>query len=199
MKTILFISAAIFSLSAISAQTKLISHKSHSGSNKNFALALNANLFNINESNLGHAPNRLVENASLDSVIYVSENEVILVTNKHIVDNSEKSFDSTIWIPGRETLIDHPLFSKKNSLDSIKQVIKKQYNFKNDIDKTVFVGYDNQNKLIKKDKKEKSIIPVTPINNDKPNKGLLILAIGLFSFLMTWAIYKLKPKHSISE
>lgn len=199
MKTILFISAAIFSLSAISAQTKLISHKSHSGSNKNFSLALNGNLFNINESNLGHAPNRLVENASLDSVIYVSDNEVILVTNKHIVDSSEKTFDSAIWIPGRETLIDNPLFSKKNSLDSIKQVIKKQYNFKNDIDKTVFVGYDNQNKLIKKDKKEKSIIPVTPINNDKPNKGLLILAIGLFSFLMTWAIYKLKPKHLISE
>ncbi|RZK55325.1 MAG: hypothetical protein EOO87_08170, partial [Pedobacter sp.] len=35
------------------AQTKLISHKSHSGSNSNFRLALNKNLFDIEQSNFG--------------------------------------------------------------------------------------------------------------------------------------------------
>lgn len=201
MKTILFISAAIFSLSVISAQTKLISHKSHSGSNTNFALALKGNLFNINESNLGHAPNRIVENAALDSVIYISEQEVILVTNKHNVDGFLDSSDSTVWVPGREIVVDHPLFSKNHSLDSIKQILKEQYNFKNDIDKTVFVGYDNKSKLYKKEKKkkEKFIIPVVLQSNDAPNKGWMILALGLLSFLGTWIFYRFSGNLRLTE
>jgi hypothetical protein len=35
------------------------------------------------------------------------------------------------------------LFSKRHSLDSIKKVIKAQYHFKNPVEKTIFVGFDN--------------------------------------------------------
>lgn len=179
----------------VSAQTKLIFHKSHSGSNANFALAIHENLFNIHESNLGHAPTRMVENAALDSVIFVSDREVILVTKVHFIDMFRETFDSTIWTPGREIVIDHPLFSKKHALDSIKQVLKTTYNFQNDIDSTVFIGYDNQSTFSNNDKKDdKSLIPIVTNDHNVPSKGFLILAVVLISFLVTIAVYKFIPK-----
>lgn len=189
MKTILFISTAIFTLSLISAQTKLISHKSHSGNDANFSLAISGNLFNIRESNLG-LPSTI---PSLDSVIYISEEKVVTVT-------TERFNNGQIWRSKKDTLKNDELFSKKHSLDSIKTEMKKTPTIYN-IDSIIFVGYDNKTKLYKKEKKkkEKSIIPVLPINNDTPSKGLMTLGILLLSFLVTWAIYKFTPKHLISE
>ncbi|SMC81083.1 hypothetical protein [Moheibacter sediminis] len=196
MKTILFILAAIFSLSVISAQTKLISHKSHSGSDANFALALKGNLFNISESNLG-LPTTI---PSLDSVIYISEEKVVTIS-------SERFENGHVWRTKKDTLKNDELFSKKHSLDSIKSEMKKTPTIYN-IDSIVFVGYDNHTKLYKKEakqkrkrekKKEKSIIPVGLQNNETPNKGLMILGMGLFSFLVTWVVYRFSGNFRLSE
>lgn len=133
------------------AQTKIIAHKSHSGSNAEFNLALENNLFDIDEDNLGMAPERYEIkkrnlHPQLDSVIYVSETKAIVVTSTVCV--SENVYNSTetrheVWKPGKEIAMNHPLFKNQHSLDSIKSVLKNQYGFENPIDDVVFVGYDN--------------------------------------------------------
>lgn len=44
-----------------------------------------------------------------------------------------------------DTIQNHPLFPKQHSLDSIKQVLANDYNFQNQLETIVFVGYDNLN------------------------------------------------------
>lgn len=134
------------------AQTKMIEHKSHSGTIANFDPE------NVPNSNFGVAPRRNVTKARLDSVIFVDEHTAIMVTSNCEVDFDGS--DTTWWKPGRETVIDHPLFSKQHQLSFIKTELKNQYHFRNNINSVVFIGYDNKetrkNKKGKKDKKNTS-------------------------------------------
>lgn len=171
------------------SQTKLISHKSHSGSDAEFRMALENNLFDTENSNLGQAPNRYERNAVLDSVIYVSDEKTILVTSQFCVESDREDYkiiSSKKWSAGKETVYHHNLFSKKHSLDSIKAVLKTQYSFRNDIDKVVFVGYDNQAEKPKK--KKKSLIPVSDFTI--PSKPLLILLLTLLSSIVAFFVWK---------
>lgn len=145
---ILFLSLAYVSSQA---QTKLIAHKSHSGSDAEFNLALENNLFDIDEDNLGMAPERFEIkkrnlHPQLDSVIFVSETKAIVVTSSVCTSVNAYNPEETrheVWKPGKEIAINHPLFKNQHSLDSIKKVLKNQYGFENPIDEVVFVGYDN--------------------------------------------------------
>lgn len=171
------------------SQTKLISHKSHSGSDAEFRIAFENNLFDTENSNLGVAPNRYERNAVLDSVIYVSDEEAILVTSQFCVESDREDYkilSSKKWSAGKEAVYHHNLFSKKHSLDSIKAVLKSQYSFRNDIDKVVFVGYDNQAEKPKK--KKKAITPVSDFS--LPAKPLLILLLTLLSLIVAYFIWK---------
>ena len=79
-------------------------------------------------------------------------------------------------------------------MDSIKTVLKEQYNFNNEIEKTVFVGYDN-----KKRKYKKNIEPVAGLpgdNNQTPFGPQFVLILSLIvglsllaAFISLW-IYK---------
>ena len=75
---------ALLSLPAM-AQTKLISHKSHSGSMATFTTAFNNNLFDIGESDFGAAPYRQVKAAQLDSVIFINPATAIMVKLKFVL------------------------------------------------------------------------------------------------------------------
>ncbi len=193
MKTPLLL---LFSLVCITsqAQTKLIAHKSHSGTNADFSTAFANDLFDIGNDNLGVAPQRYnIQkkhlHPSLDSVIFVSEEKVLLVTSNHCdrIDYSEDSENGKkdeVWKAGKETAHNHPLFSKNHSLDSIKQILKDSYGFENPIDNVVFVGYDNkkkekiettpvvENAIIKEDKKEKK-------KKRFDSQGAVLVALGL--------------------
>jgi hypothetical protein len=183
------------SFSAISfSQTKLISHKSHSGSDSNFRIALEKNLFDIGDSNLGDVPYREVKNAQLDTVIYISKGKSVMKTseyckieNKYNRINEDKS-SGNFWKKGTDTVFNHPLFSKKNSLDSIKNVLKQQFHFKNDIDKVIFIGFDNNSQ--KHPKKKSETILNTDSNSDFPTKPFLILSIALLSILVVYFSWK---------
>lgn len=179
---------------SVAAQTKKIAHKSHSGSNENFSIALSEELFDIGESNFGHAPNPMVKNAILDSVIFVSDTMAILVTSEYCtrsmrpVNGSKPS--GTLWRAGREKAPNHPLFSRCHSLDSIKTVLKQQYHFKNLMDSVVFVGYDNN-----KDKQYKafSIVPGSSGDNDTPFGGqfwLIVTFVLLLSAAGGWIAWR---------
>jgi len=123
------------------AQTKMIAHKSHSGKKETFKIALENRIFGLEGSNFGEAPQPLVRTSRLDSVIFLSQKKAIMVTSDLCYKGRTKK--SSVWSAGRDTVIDHPLFSKKHDLDSIKTILQTQYYFKNPIDSVAFVGYDN--------------------------------------------------------
>jgi hypothetical protein len=138
-----FIILFILPFTFLQAQTKKIAFKSHSGSAENFAIALENDLFDMDGSNFGQAPEREIKSAQLDSVIFVSDSVTLLVTSVYCTMRYAPKDNAELWRAGREVALYHPLFSKKHSLDSIKRVIKEHYNFKNPVEKTIFVGFDN--------------------------------------------------------
>lgn len=184
MKAFLF---SLFCITGSFAQTKLISHKSHSGSAETFRVALAGNLFDIGNSNLGDPRPYLKTN--LDSVIYVSEAKAIWVT-------SEESHLGAESKPGkkqrlnsrRDTIFDPAILSKKHELDSIKKRLKRDDQFSNSIDSVVFVGYDNE-----REKRKKSGFPLFIASNNnwpKFTSALFLLASSLFAAYFIWKTRK---------
>jgi len=133
--------AGLLVTQSISGQTKRIAHKSHSGKKENFKAALNNRLFGLEGSNFGQAPTPIVKNSKLDSVIFLSAGRAVMVTSNYCTDRRTEK--STRWAAGRDTVTNHPLFSKKHDLDSIKTVLQTQYYFQNPVESITFVGYDN--------------------------------------------------------
>lgn len=170
------------------AQTRLIYHKSHSGKAENFLTATSNNLFYTNNSNLGHAPIETVKNANLDSLIYLDNNRVVMVTSEvcsNLKRNNVAVGHSSVWKAGKDTLVGHKLFTQKHQLDSIKKELKEKYHFKNNIDSVKFLGYDN--KVVKKSKKKKSlVIPVS--DTPKFPTGMFIVVVSALIFLM-WRLW----------
>jgi hypothetical protein len=187
------------------AQTKKISYKSHSGNTALFAAALENELFDISFSNFGMAPERYIRNAKLDTVIFLSEHKAIMVTSEYC---GRPDKNPTLWRAGRDTVTDHPLFSRQHSLDSIKKTLKEKYYFNGEIEDTRFIGYDNKKKKYKQAVQpapvppsssssqqkpdEQIILPVTNANKGTPPDNSLPLYIGilvvasLFSGLFSW-------------
>lgn len=166
------------------SQTKLIAFKSHSGTSIHFNTAVSENLFDANFSNLGIVPKRMVTDAKLDSVIILNENESILVTS-----SASRRLSAGVkkeWKPGRETVRNNKLFSKKN-IDSVKQVLKKEYYFVNDMDSVVFMEYDK----IKNSYKEIKPAIQKP-QQEKPDKMPKGLLLGIVMLSGVSSLYKWK-------
>lgn len=134
------------------AQTKLIAHKSHSGSNATFSKALKSVLFDKGDSNFGMAPNPNIKYAVLDSVIIISDSQAVMVTSDYCRgprygkrDEETREYEAVQWKAGSDTVLHHPLFKKEHKLDSVRGVVQSKYWF-NPADKTVFIGFDEQKK-----------------------------------------------------
>jgi len=146
MKTsliILYVLAATISV----AQTKLISHKSHSGSNAEFKKTIIGKLFTIEQSNFGQAPQRFVRNSKLDTIKLLSPQVAVMVTSEscHYEDyNGRPESDPSLWSAGTDTVYDHPLFNKKNTVEEIKRGLKNDYYFTNNVNNVVFIGFDGK-------------------------------------------------------
>ncbi len=191
MRKLLFILFGFWSMMCFS-QTKLIAFKSHSGTTSNFKKALDEDLFDVSDSNFGEAPQRRVKNAKLDSVIYISPEKAVMITSEYcsveqMGEPSKYVFES-VWNNGKDTVLQHPLFSRNHSLDSIKAVLKQEYYFKNNIDSVVFIGFDNKVKKYKKDKRKKQK-SVSPIISKDTNFPTSILISVLILFLLSVAMY----------
>lgn len=195
MKTGLLILAILFYAHSFT-QTNLISHKSHSGSKTAYS-----NAFPMYFSNFGAYPIQRVQNAVLDSVIYISDSTAVMITSTYCLkENARFSQDQYgknmptnyghLWSEGRDTVFYHPLFSHQHSLDSIREVLLEEYHFKNDMDSTKFVGYDNESGKVGK---KLQVPPNEPQDNDKRNELYLILLFvgGLFTFSL---VFSRKPK-----
>jgi hypothetical protein len=192
MKKICIAIILVVAANHLSAQTKEIAFKSHSGTATNFKSILGNELFDT-DSDFGVAPVRTVKNAELDSVIFVSDSVAIMVTSDYCrhIDVTTNQFETeSLWKAGSKKVYNHPLFSKKHSLDSIKDVIRLKYNFRNPVEKTVFVGYDNG------DQQEYFLTPAasTPGDDGPSTPGpsfiwMLGLILGL-SLLGGWVSWK---------
>ena len=170
------------------SQTKLIAHKSHSGNDATFALAIENNLFDISESDFGEDRSMRLENRSnLDSVIYVSNDKIIMVTSDSRTCSAERRpinrLHLGIWENGRQTIANHNLFKRNHALDSIKNVLRTEYSFENSIDKVVFIGYDNKQE-VKVEKKKKNYFPAFANEPKLPNSFFLIVVLGFLSVLV---------------
>lgn len=174
--------------SSLSAQTKLIAHKSHSGTVESFRLAYENNSPELENTNFGAAPERTVVTASLDSLIFISDSLAVMVTSKFC--EKRNSSESKLWRAGRDTVRNHPLFSKQHALDSIKNILERRYHFKNSVDRIKFIGYDNKkDSLHKKDSSNCDtryvLAPSLEVNQQKHgnNSVLIITGIAAFSLL----------------
>lgn len=184
------------------SQTKKIAYKSHSGNAAHYLTALHNNLFDMSCSNFGHAPNPIVKFAKLDSLIFVSDTEAVIVTS-NICMNRSGSY-SDVWSAGREKAKHHPLFSKKHSLDSIKNTLKQQYYFRNPIDSVVFVGYDNaaippSSQSSGSSQKHNSAPFGATGKQDPPHSNypyILLGIIGSFSLMLTLIVRKINKLNS---
>ncbi len=176
MKNIYALSFLILlSFTVANAQTKLISFKSHSGRISNFKTVLANNLFDIKHSNFGVAPTPEVLYAVLDSIVYINDSTSIMWTSSFCTWG-RRGRDTIDWTPGGTYLHRHPLFSRKHSLDSIKNVLDKEYNFRNPADSVVFIGYDNIQPDTQIDpaktgtSKSKPVLEKKNIEKNKPQK-----------------------------
>lgn len=173
-----------FSLVCISsfAQTKKIAFKSHSGSAENFSIALENNLFDMENSNFGNPVYK-----ELDSVILIADSVAVLVSHLDTdpITNPRK----------KDTLRSRSLFSRKTPLDSVKKGLKREFWFHSSVDSIKFIGFETT----PPEKKKNNAAPVMGVNNNGnqgPFDGQAFLIIGLIVFLslaaglLTW---KYKP------
>lgn len=88
MKIMICIAACLFYMAGY-AQTKLISFRSHSGSNAHFRTAVEKDMFDIGHSNYG-----IVEVEKIDSVIRDSNNRIIVIRRSLGTGNSKVKRDT---------------------------------------------------------------------------------------------------------
>lgn len=181
-------------------QTKLIAHKSHSGSHTLFRHVLANHLFGVDNSNFGMAPEPTVTLSNLDSVIFVSDTVAVMVTSLtcHV---SRRFPTGTRWTPGRDTVRKHPLFSMQHGLDSIRKSLKRDYFFDNPIDSVKFIGYDNRQaipeKKVGRNKNKKEYLPVNSSPKEEGPGGqdmipffALIIALSAVAGFFSWKFVK---------
>jgi hypothetical protein len=129
MKPLISIVACLFSLTGY-AQTKLISFRSHSGSNANFRTAVEKDLFDIGNSNFG-----IVEREVIDSVVMASKNKII-VSRKFYGSGKSDKWDTLTSASASD------IFAASN-VESLKAALQKKYH-RAMLDKTHFIGFDNK-------------------------------------------------------
>lgn len=189
MKNCILLFMIVFA-SFASSQTKLISHKSHSGSDEAFAVAIENELFDIEYSNFG-MPTRTENFVKLDSVICLSEDKIIRYsreyTQRYHLGKIEKCNKDELTKILKDTIIIKPKSSKQGltvkevqaNLDSLKI-------YNNNLNETIYKGFD------KKAKKKKSILSLFTNFPNIPNSFFLIVILSFLSVLIYFISSSLK-------
>lgn len=205
MKTLAFLTFLLLSGSG-NSQSNVIEFLSHSGNMKHFDKFSTRSIDGI-ETNFGKGVNPIVKNAVLDTIRVISECEVVMVTSEYCKDRYKRGIDmrkirtqheyemtlayGEQWSAGADTLLNHALFLKTHSLDSVKKVLKDTYHFRNPIETVVFIGYDNE--TIQAPEKVKSIEDVEVIEKEKLNENGFGLEILIAILLPLLGIYIFSP------
>ncbi len=140
MHRLLLFNASLLLAIATQSQTKLIAHKSRGGSMSDFRHALVNPENSLSNSNFGATPQRFIRTANLDEVIRISDRKTVMVTSEYCSDEYSVQAPE-IWKAGADTVNDHPVFSGDYTVDEMKDILKRDYYFRNDIDKVPFKGF----------------------------------------------------------
>jgi len=181
--TFLFI---LLSIPAVS-QTRLISHKSHSGSVATFSTALESSLFDIAASNFGEPGSEM--RFVVDSVILLPDNRaVVIASEKDVWVTYPKS---SLVLTGRDTLYNE-LLSKRHNKDSLTRILEREGSRQ-----PVLINYDNEKPVEpKKNDRKNNTAQVMPSGDDNfPDKPMMIFALALLSGVLgfiSYYFYKVK-------
>jgi len=138
MKTLSFIVFCLFSAACL-GQTKLVAYRSHSGSDANLRTAIDHEMFDMPNSNLGIAPGTYI--TKIDSVILVGHDQMTVVRNTYYTYQGKTKRAYTM----RDTVTKAAyaeMFSASNA-DELKAVLSKKYKtFKTD--STRFIGFSKK-------------------------------------------------------
>lgn len=165
MKTLITIVLTTISIFSF-AQTDIIEMRSRNASLKKYNRTLENKSCDHVASNFGMAPLPKVRTAVLDSVKVLSDSTAVVYTSNYCMRGIRTLeplnwYDSTgrelnepiriysnprvghLWQPGADTVLNHPIFTQRHSLDSVKNVIDRDYNFNLPSDSIEFIGFDN--------------------------------------------------------
>jgi len=203
MKTITSLTfLAVFT--CLVAQTPLIMHKRMGGTNQNFNTALAQPNALIRQSNFGLPPTIYVKKAIIDSVIVLNDSAVIVVTSQKLVQEFQweqytfsaedavfvcndsmlarsLTYDSTdTWKPGRDTLVNHQVFSAKLTCRDIQNKLANEFNIhQSSQNPIIFIGFDcSENRK----NHRQNFLPLW-ISKLPKNPNTYILFFGLISLM----------------
>lgn len=200
------------------SQTPQIMHKRMGGNNANFYETLSNPNALIRKSNFGLPPTIHVKKAVIDSIIVMNDSTVIVVTSNKIIETYDHwglyddldsvfvcsdsmlakslEYDSTgNWKPGRDTLVNHAIFSPRLSCEEILAKLAQDYLIHNVYEnQIIFIGFD----CSKKNVKTKRNFFILLLNYLPKNPDLLILLIGILSLLYFWQANR-KPTYSLKK
>lgn len=153
---------------------------------KYFEKSIVENRYNTNYSNLGIAPERFVTNSKLDSVIIIDGKKSVMVTSSFC--KNTRNGNTEKWKAGRDTVYNHAIFSSEN-IDSVKNVLRKNYYFQNNIDSTVFLKYDSKTKKYKSIPSKK-FIKSAEVKSSKSKEEMMYLLVVSIAVFASLYIYK---------
>jgi hypothetical protein len=206
MKHSIFIFTFLINFGFLS-QTPNVFHKRLGGSHEDFYEVLSEKSALIRRSNFGLPPTIKVKRAIIDSIIVMNDSTVIVITSHKFTQEfalsdyafSEQEdafvcsdsmliksleYDSTgNWKPGRDTLVNHLLFTSKLSCIDILNKITQDYRIQNLYEHPItFIGFDCNTK----DKRTKrSLISfLLSYFPKKPNEYLLFFALLSFLYFL---------------
>ena len=120
-------------------QTKTIFYKRHYigyTSSKSFLSTIDES-----NSNFGMAPERWVRNSKLEKVKFLNDSTAVMFTEDECLETF--SNHSERWRAGADTVVHHPVFASGIPVDSMRQILKTDFFFANNMDEVEFEG-DNQ-------------------------------------------------------
>lgn len=192
MKTIFFFLCGMFGFCAL-GQTDIIEMRSRNASLKKYAHARSSDGDHVS-SNFGILYEPTIQTAVLDSVKCISDTKIVMYTSDcssiaHPIYRSTESgivyqdgYNYSGWQPGADTVENHPLFSHRHSLDSVKMVLDRDYYFRLPADSVKFIGFDNG---------QSTADPIHPVKHNRQKKNsigwelmFLILTPVFFAFTM---------------
>ncbi len=191
MKTLLiipFLAVTLFSF----GQTDIIELRSRNAALHKYKKSTERTVYDHASSNFGMAPTIEVKTAVLDSVKAISDTVAVMYTSRYcsqrnryeeyyqldlVLDTNGQNRNvnsptrvrpnprvGSLWRPGVDTVVHHPLFSQTHSLDSVKRVLDEEYYFNLPSDSIRFIGFDNNQAIQNED-------AVTPVKHKREKKN----------------------------
>ena len=212
-------SIALTTISILSfAQTDIIEMRSRNASLKKYERITRSKSVDHVVSNFGMAPTIEVQNAVLDSVKCISDSTAIIYTSTYcweapittsIIEEERNKQNGQgqrqryvengigeLWQPGADTVVNHPIFTHRHSLDSIKEVIDQDYYFNLPSDSIKFIGFDNAQSQSNSD----HVLPVKHKRQKKNSIGWELIFMLVTPILFMFVIGRFViPKSSITK